>query len=132
MRASSRHSGQRAVVLAHSRASSRSWRKRVCSRWAVWSAIVLCVEDRRQEILGCAAKHGAHNVRVFGSTARGETGATSDVDLLVEMQPGRSLIDLVGLWQDLEDLLGTHVDVLSEGGVSPFLHERIYADAVAL
>jgi predicted nucleotidyltransferase len=87
---------------------------------------------RRQEILGCATEHGAHNVRVFGSTARGETGATSDVDLLVGMEPGRSLIDLVGLWQDLEDLLGTHVDVLSEGGVSPFLHERIYADAVAL
>jgi uncharacterized protein len=87
---------------------------------------------RRHEILECAAEHGARDIRVFGSTARGETGATSDVDLLVEMEPGRSLIDLVGLWQDLEDLLGTHVDVLSEGGVSPFLRERIYADAVAL
>ncbi len=87
---------------------------------------------RRQEILGCAAEHGARNIRVFGSTARGETSATSDVDLLVEMEPGRSLIDLVGLWQDLEELLGTHVDVLSEGGVSPFLRECIYADAAAL
>ncbi|HEY3946556.1 MAG TPA: nucleotidyltransferase family protein [Solirubrobacteraceae bacterium] len=87
---------------------------------------------RRWEILGCAAEHGARNVRVFGSTARGETGARSDVDLLVEMEPGRSLLDLVGLWQDLEDLLGAHVDVLSEGGVSPFLCERIYADAIAL
>ncbi len=87
---------------------------------------------RRQEIIGCAAEHGARTVRVFGSTARGETGTTSDVDLLVEMEPGRSLVDLVGLWQDLEDLLRTHVDVLSEGGVSPFLRERIYADAVAL
>ena len=77
-------------------------------------------------------RKGVVAAALFGSTARGETGATSDVDLLVEMQPGRSLIDLVGLWQDLEDLLGTHVDVLSEGGVSPFLHERIYADAVAL
>ncbi len=87
---------------------------------------------RRQEILWCAAEHGARNVRVFGSMARGETGATSDVDLLVEMEPGRSLLDLVGLWQDLEDMLGTHVDVLSEGGVSPLLRERIYADTVAL
>lgn len=87
---------------------------------------------RRREILGCAAEHGARNVRVFGSTARDETSETSDVDLLVEMEPGRSLLDLVGLWQDLEDMLGTHVDVLSEGGVSPFLRERIYADAVAL
>jgi predicted nucleotidyltransferase len=48
------------------------------------------------------------------------------------MEPGRSLIDLVGLWQDLEGLLGTHVDVLSEGSVSPFLRERIFADAMPL
>jgi predicted nucleotidyltransferase len=87
---------------------------------------------RRGEILGCAAEHGASNVRVFGSIARGESEDTSDVDLLVQMELGRNLLDLVGLWQDLEDLLGTHVDVLSEGGVSPHLRERIYADAVAL
>ncbi len=87
---------------------------------------------RRHEILWCAAEHGARNVRVFGSTPRCETGATSDVDLLVEMEPSCSLLDLVGLWQDLEDMLGTHVDVLSEGGVRPFLRERIYSDAVAL
>jgi predicted nucleotidyltransferase len=87
---------------------------------------------RRREILGFAASHGARNARVFGSAARGEAGATSDVDLLVEMEPGRSLLDLVGLWQDLEDLLGTHVDVLSDGGVSPHLRERIYAEAVPL
>jgi predicted nucleotidyltransferase len=92
---------------------------------------------RREEILGYAAEHGARNVRVFGSIARGEPGAGrpgagSDVDLLVEMEPGRSLVDLVGLWQNLEDLLDIHVDMLSEGGVSPFLRERIYADTVAL
>jgi predicted nucleotidyltransferase len=87
---------------------------------------------RRGEILDYAASHGAHNVRVFGSTARGEAQAGSDVDLLVEMEPGRSLLDLVALWQDLEDLLGAHVDVLSDGGVSPYLRERIYAEAVPL
>jgi predicted nucleotidyltransferase len=87
---------------------------------------------RREEILRHAADHGARNVRVFGSVVRGESDASSDVDLLVEMEPGRSLIDLVGLWQDLEDALGTHVDVLSDGGVSPHLRERIYAEAVAL
>jgi len=87
---------------------------------------------RREEILGYAAEHGASNVRVFGSVVRGEVDASSDVDLLVEMEPGRSLIDLVGLWQDLEDMLGTPVDVLSDGGVSPHLRERIYAEAVAL
>ncbi len=87
---------------------------------------------RREEILTCAVEHGALNVRVFGSMARGESDTTSDVDLLVQMEPGRNLLDLVGLWQDLEDMLGTHVDVLSEGGVSPHLRDRIYADAVAL
>lgn len=87
---------------------------------------------RRQEILSSACDHGAHNVRVFGSTVRGEATAGSDVDLLVEMEPGRSLVDLVGLWQDLKDLLGVEVDVLSEGGVSPYLHERIHAEAVPL
>ena len=90
------------------------------------------LRDRRQEILRYAAEHGARNVRVFGSMVRGDTNATSDVDLLVEMEPGRSLVDLVGLWQDLEDLLGTQVDVLSDGGVSPHLRERIYAEAVPL
>jgi len=59
-------------------------------------------------------------------------GLTGDVDLLVEMQPGRNLLDLVGLKQDLEDLLGKDVDVLSDGGVSPHLRERIYAEAVPL
>ncbi|HYM46246.1 MAG TPA: nucleotidyltransferase family protein [Solirubrobacteraceae bacterium] len=87
---------------------------------------------QREEILKCAADHGARDVRVFGSMARGGADASSDVDLLVEMEPGRSLVDLVGLWQDLEDLLGTHVDVLSDGGVSPHLRERIYAEAVSL
>jgi predicted nucleotidyltransferase len=87
---------------------------------------------RREEILEHAAWYGARNVRVFGSAARGEVSTTSDVDLLVEMEPGRSLIDLVGLWQDLEDLLSTHVDVLSDGGVSTHLRERVYAEAVPL
>lgn len=90
------------------------------------------LRGRREEILTCAAEHGARDVRVFGSVARGEPDVASDVDLLVRMEPGRNLLDLVGLWQELEDLLGTHVDVISEGGVSPHLRERIYADAIAL
>jgi predicted nucleotidyltransferase len=87
---------------------------------------------RRREILAYAAEHGARNVRVFGSTARGEAEASSDVDLLVEMEPGRNLLDLVGFWQDLEDLLGSHVDVLTDGGVSPHMRDRIFAEAVPL
>jgi predicted nucleotidyltransferase len=93
---------------------------------------LLRLRDRREEILRYAAEHGAHNVRVFGSIVRGDSDPTSDVDLLVEMEPGRSLVDLVGLWQDLEDLLGLQVDVLSDGGVSPHLREHIYAEAVPL
>lgn len=90
------------------------------------------LRDRREEILRYAAEHGARNIRVFGSIVRGEADTASDIDLLVEMEPGRSLLDLVGLWQDLEDLLGAQVDVLSDGGVSPHLRERIYAEAVPL
>jgi predicted nucleotidyltransferase len=69
---------------------------------------------------------------VFGSIARGEAGTTSDVDILVEMEPGRSLLDLVGLWQDMEDLLGGQVDVLSDRGLSSHLRDRITAEALPL
>ena len=87
--------------------------------------------QRRDEILGCAAQHGAGNVRVFGSIARGET-VSGDIDLLVDMERGRSLLDLVALEQELEDMFGANVDVLSDGGVSPYLRDRIYAEAVPL
>ena len=87
---------------------------------------------RREEILRTATKHGARNVRLFGSAARGDAGPASDLDFLVEMEEGRSLLDLVGLWQDLEALLGCKVDVLTDGGISPYLRDRIYAEATSL
>ena len=87
---------------------------------------------RRDKITGCAASHGARNVRVFGSVARGDASSASDLDLLVEMEPGRSLLDLVALWQALGDLLGGEVDVLSEHGLSPHLRDRILSEAVPL
>jgi len=90
------------------------------------------LEEKRKEILRIAQAHGASNVQVFGSVARGEEGPDSDLDLLVEMKPGSSLLDLVSLWQDLEDLLGHKVDVITEGGISPYLRDRIYAEAVPL
>ena len=90
------------------------------------------VFDRRNEIVSVAAKFGATNVRVFGSAARGEMRAGSDLDLLVRMSEGTSLFDLVGLSQALEDTLGVDVDVLSEGGLSPYLRDRILSEAVAL
>jgi len=85
--------------------------------------------DRRPDILRIAASHGARNVRVFGSVARGEDGPDSDVDLLVEMEPGRSLLDLVALGQDLEELLQRKVDILTEGSVHPAIRPHILADA---
>lgn len=86
----------------------------------------------RPEILRLAAAHGARNVRLFGSAARGEVRDEIDVDVLVSMEPGRSLLDLVGLSQDLEHLLGCQVDVISDRGLSPYLRDRILAEAKAL
>lgn len=85
--------------------------------------------DKRDEILRLAELHGARNVRVFGSVARGEAGPDSDVDFLVDMPRGRTLLDLVGLWQDLEELLGKKVDVVVDGGINPHRAERILAEA---
>lgn len=90
------------------------------------------LKEKREEILKIAADHGARNVRVFGSVARGEDRPDSDVDLLVQMDPGRSLLDLVAIWQDIEDLLGCRVDVVTDGGVSPYLRDRIHAEATPL
>jgi predicted nucleotidyltransferase len=86
----------------------------------------------RQEILDLATRHGARHVRVFGSIARGDARPNSDIDLLVEMEPGRTLLDLIALEQDLEELLGRPVEVLTDGGLSPYLQERILAEAAAL
>ena len=69
---------------------------------------------------------------VFGSAARGDARPGSDLDLLVDMEEGRSLLDLVGFWQDLEGLLGYRVDVITDGGVSPYLRDQIYAEAIPL
>jgi len=90
------------------------------------------LETNREAILRLAAEHGARNVRVFGSAARGEAGAGSDINLLVDMEERRTLLDLVGFWQDVESLLGCPVDVLTDGGVSPYLRARIYSVAVPL
>ncbi len=79
------------------------------------------LQDKREDILRIAAKRGAYNVRVFGSFARGEADSKSDIDILVDMEPGRSLFDLGGLLMDLQDLLGHDVDVVTERG----LRERI-------
>lgn len=90
------------------------------------------LQSKRKAILEIAARHGARNVRVFGSVARGTARRGSDVDFLVDMEEGRSLLDLIELGQDLEELLQRKVDVLTDGGLSPYLEQRIYAEAVPL
>lgn len=72
----------------------------------------------RDEIMRIAAAHGASNLRVFGSVARGTAGMESDIDFLVDFDRDRTLVDYVGLWRDLEALLGTSVDVVSTGGLT--------------
>ena len=95
-------------------------------------ATIRDVRHRRDEILRVAAEHGARNVRVFGSAVRGEAKEGSDVDVLVELDEDRSLLDHIALKQDLEDLLGTKVDVVTEGGLHRLLRDRILAEAVPL
>lgn len=88
--------------------------------------------DRRAEILAVAARHGARNVRVFGSVARGEAGANSDVDLLVEFEPGRGLLSHAALIRELGQLLGCKVDVASQNGLKARLRTRVLQEAVPL
>lgn len=90
------------------------------------------LQAHREEILSLAKKRGARNIRVFGSVARGQAGANSDIDFLVDMEPGRSLLDLSGFSVDLEHLLHTKVDVVTESGLSPYLRDRILNEATPL
>lgn len=86
----------------------------------------------RDEILRLAEVHGARNVRIFGSRARGEATRDSDLDLLISLESGRSLLDIVGLKQDVEDLLHCSVDVVTDRALSPYIRERVLEEAVPL
>jgi predicted nucleotidyltransferase len=92
------------------------------------------LERHRVEIIRLAAHHGAHNVRVFGSRARGQGGEQSDVDLLVELEKGRTLLDLVRLKRELEELTHREVDVVTDRGrdLAALLREEILSQAVPL
>lgn len=90
------------------------------------------LQEKREAILHIAAKHGARNVRVFGSVARGEADEQSDIDFLVDMEPGRSLLDHAALWLDLKELMGREVDVVTERGIKERLRNRILKEAVPL
>jgi hypothetical protein len=90
------------------------------------------LQEKREEILRIAARHGAHNVRVFGSAVRGEASPDSDVDFLVEVGPGRSAWFPAGLVLDLEELLGRKVDVVTEQALHWYIHDRVLGEAVPL
>jgi uncharacterized protein len=90
------------------------------------------IRAKREAILEIAKRHGARNVRLFGSVVRGEDRPDSDLDVLAQFEPGRSLLDLAGFGLDLEDLLGRKVDVISEGGISPYIEKRVLSEAVPL
>ncbi len=90
------------------------------------------VKIRRQAILQATVRRGARNVRVFGSIVRSEADSSSNIDFLVDMEPGRSLLDLGGLLMDLQDLLGRQVDVVTETGLRERVRERVLREAVPL
>lgn len=95
-------------------------------------AIDQVLQTKRGEILRVAAQHGAHNVRVFGSAARGDAREDSDVDFLVEFEAGRSLLDQSALALDLQELLGRKADVVTESGLYWLLRRRIMKEARSL
>ncbi len=96
------------------------------------TTISTVLKDKREDILRLAAKHGAINVRVFGSVARGEAGPDSDIDFLVDAGPGRSAFFPAGLLVDLEELLGCKVDVLTENALHWYIRERVLKEAQPL
>ena len=90
------------------------------------------LRENRAEIMVIAGRYGARNVRVFGSVARGESGAESDLDLLIDLEPGRNLFDLGGFLYEIRELLGIPVDVVTEKGLREHVRSGVLEDAVPL
>lgn len=95
-------------------------------------AISALVLSKRHEILDIAKQYKVTSIRVFGSAARGQIDAGSDIDFLVELEQGATLFDLIALKQDLEDLLGREVDVVTENSLSPYFKDEALKEAVNL
>ena len=90
------------------------------------------LRENRAEIMVIAGRYGARNVRVFGSVARGESGPESDLDLLIDLEPGRNLFDLGGFLYEIRELLGIPVDVVTEKGLREHVRSGVLEDAVPL
>lgn len=89
------------------------------------------LREKREEVLRLAARYGAYNVRVFGSVARQEANAGSDIDLLVDLKPECGL-EYVALWQELQDLLGREVDLVTEASLHWYIRDQVLKEAVPL
>ena len=90
------------------------------------------LNEKRGDIFRIAAKHGAHNVRIFGSVARGEAGPDSDIDFLIDVGPATSSWFPAGLILDLEEILGCRVEVVTERALNPHIRDYVLHEAVAL
>lgn len=107
-------------------------------RGAVYDSVAMTrwtlatLRERRNEILEIGRQHGVRMIRVFGSVSRGDATPASDIDLLIDLEQGRSLLDLGGFVADVQDLLGCRVDVVSARGLRPRFRDRVLQDAVAL
>jgi len=88
--------------------------------------------EKREEIIKIAEKHGASNIRIFGSVARGENNSDSDLDLLVDIESGHSLLDRIALIQELEDFLGCKVDVVKSQNLPLLIRDKVLNEAIWL
>lgn len=93
---------------------------------------IQALQSKRDEIMHIASEHGARDIRVFGSVARGEANDTSDLDLLIRLEPGYSLLELIAIKQDLEDLLKCEVDIVTEAALSPYIRDQVLQEATML
>ena len=133
--------GERCLRLGVSGPERRQpWRKALCcidfsgpgGGYTGTVSIRERLQTMRSQVLDLARRHGARNVRLIGSVARGEAGPASDLDLLVDLEQGRSLLDHAALMIELEQLLGCKVDVATEQGLRPRVRERVLSEAVPL
>jgi uncharacterized protein len=90
------------------------------------------LREKREEILAIARKHGAYDLRVFGSVSRNESDEASDIDILLRFEKGRSLLDHASLVVEMEDALGCKVDIVTEQGLKERIRARIVSEAVPI
>ena len=96
------------------------------------SALLPIPGSKVDELRRIAERHGVERLRLFGSCARGVAGPESDVDLLIRLQPGHGFSDLMAFCEEAEAALGRRVDVVTEDGLSPYIRDRVLAEAIPL